>query len=101
MKVSNSPLLALFLIASLVDLATTLYGIETGFSEANPVIVHRLDDVPSFVLNYTAYTLLGATVLWFSLKMGQFSRAFRAFSLLFVLLKTLPAVNNILLLAGV
>ena len=101
MRVSNSLLIALFLMASLVDLTTTLYGIEIGFSEANPVIAHRLDDVPSFVLSYMAYTLLGTALLWFSLKMGQFSRAFKAFALLFVLLKTLPAINNVLLLARV
>ena len=101
MKVSNSWLIIVFILASLVDLTTTLYGIEKGFSEANPVVASRLANLSSFVLSYLAYTLLGATVLWLSLRMSSFSRAFKAFALLFVFLKALPAINNVLLLAGV
>ncbi len=100
MRVSDGWFLATFITASAVDFATTLYGIRAGFSEANPVIAAKLANLPAFTLTYLAYTIIGLALLWLALRMSFLSRAFRAFAALFVLLKAMPAVNNLLLLAG-
>jgi len=101
MRVSNGWFLATFITASAVDFATTLYGIRVGFSEANPLIAAKLANLPAFILTYLAYTIIGLALLWLVLRMSFLSRAFRAFAVLFVLLKAMPAVNNILLLAEI
>ena len=100
MRVSNGWFLILFAAASVVDFATTLYGIRAGFSEANPLIAAKLANLPAFILTYLAYTIIGLALLWLVLRMSFLSRAFRAFAALFVALKALPALNNIIFLTG-
>ncbi len=101
MRVSTRWFLILFLVASVADFTTTIYGIRFGFSEANPVLAARLENLWMFTLTYLVYTVVGLALLWFTLKMTKFSPAFGIFAGFFVLLKTLPAVNNSLLLAGI
>ncbi|WP_456420507.1 DUF5658 family protein [Thermococcus sp.] len=100
MEVSNRTLLATFLLASLGDFATTLYGVNLGFSEANPALAKVLPDAQLFAFTYLSYTLLGIVLLLLVLRIARTFPIFKPFASLFVFLKVLPFVNNVLLLSG-
>lgn len=92
--------LAAFMLFSAFDALTTWFGAKRGLVEANPVLAAKLSDALVFFGSYAAFTLLGMAVLLLAIRLESLSSAFGYFAKAFVLLKALPALNNIALLTG-
>ena len=91
----------LFVLFALVDALTTWFGVRLGFAEANGVIAERLRNPALFFGSYALFTALGASVIAISIRLEKLSPAFKLIALGMVLLKAVPAVNNLILLAGI
>lgn len=90
----------LFVVFSLIDALTTWSGARRGFTEANPVLAGRLSSPILFFGSFTFFTLLGVGVIILSPRLARRVPAMVYFPALFVALKALPALNNIVLLTG-
>ncbi len=90
----------LFAAFSLIDALTTWLGSHRGLTEANPVLAGRLSSPILFFGSFTFFTILGVAVIMFSLKLEERVSFMGYFPALFVALKALPALNNIVLLTG-
>ncbi|ACS33670.1 DUF5658 family protein [Thermococcus gammatolerans] len=93
--------LLLFILLALVDALTTWFGVRMGFVEANGVIAERLGSPTLFFGSYAFFTALGAGVIAVSIKLEKLNPAFKLVAVGMVVLKAIPAVNNVLLLAGI
>jgi len=89
-----------FVTFALVDALTTWFGARAGFQEVNPLIAERLSSSLAFFGSYAIFTALGAGVIVLSLKLEKLSPAFRFIAVVMVVLKAVPAINNVLLLMG-
>ncbi|ASJ01682.1 hypothetical protein A3K92_02390 [Thermococcus gorgonarius] len=90
----------LFAVFSLIDALTTWIGTHRGFAEANPVLAERLSNPLLFFGSFTLFTLLGVGVIAFSFYLAKRVPAMNYFPALFVALKALPVLNNLILLTG-
>jgi len=90
-----------FSVFTVLDALTTWRGVSAGFVEGNPVISSRLSNPTLFFGSFALFTALGIAVIIFSLKLKKKVPLMGYFPPLFVLLKALPVVSNILLLTGV
>ncbi|NJE53724.1 hypothetical protein E3E28_00640 [Thermococcus sp. 21S9] len=91
----------MFVLFAIADALTTWFGVKMGFEESNPLLAGRISSGTGFFGSYGLYTAVGAGVIAVSLRLEKFSPAFRAVAIGMVILKAIPAVNNILLLAGI
>ena len=93
--------LFVFVALALIDALTTWFGVRMGFVEANGIIAERLRNPVLFFGSYALFTALGAGVIAVSIRLERLSPAFRLVVIGMIILKAVPAVNNLLLLAGI
>ena len=91
----------IFVVFAIVDALTTWFGVRMGFTEANAAIAERLEDSVLFFGSYAFFTTLGVAVIALSIKLEKLNPAFKLVAIGMVVLKAIPAVNNVLLLAGI
>ncbi|AIU70715.1 hypothetical protein TEU_10415 [Thermococcus eurythermalis] len=89
-----------FVVLALVDALTTWFGVRAGFQEANPLVAERLSSPLAFFGSYALFTALGVGVVEVSIRLEKLNPVFKLIALGMVVLKGIPAVNNLLLLTG-
>lgn len=88
----------IFVVFAIVDALTTWFGVRMRFTEANAAIAERLKDPVLFFGSYAFFTALGVGVIAVSIKFENINPAFKLIALGMIILKAVPAINNVLLL---
>ncbi len=88
----------IFVVFAIVDALTTWFGVRMGFTEANAAITERLNNPTLFFGSYAFFTALGVGIIAVSIKLENINPVFKLIAIGMVVLKAIPAINNVLLL---